>query len=101
VGGPSPGPCFSFLGFIGSTRRTGFLIVTTNHPPFRLPFLFSLSVICDFMFLCAKWLSESYYKNRAMNDRAQVKFQGPKYILSLKGKNGILFGSQQEENDYF
>jgi hypothetical protein len=53
------------------------------------------------MFLCAKWLSESYYKNRAMNDRAQVKFQGPKYILSLKGKNGILFGSQQEENDYF
>lgn len=44
--------------------------------------ILSLSVICDFMFLCTKWLSESDYKNRAMNDRAQVKFQGPKYILA-------------------
>jgi hypothetical protein len=47
------------------------------------------------------YISECYYESRAMNDRAQVKFQGPKYILACKEKNGILFHSQQEENDHF
>lgn len=42
-------------------------------------------------FYVQKWLSESYYKNRAMYDRAQVKFQGPKYIFASKEKMEFYF----------
>ena len=47
------------------------------------------------------YISECYYKSRAMNDRAQVKFQGPKYVLACKEKMEFLFHTQQEENDHF